>query len=99
MRSKMTTLIISCLISFVLGAGGMGIYTHYLPPKTVIQNNTQIQNTENNNESIQRVEQGQTTIILQTDRTNYKFVDIKFDGKTNRTYKFISKTNRSTKTN
>jgi len=95
----MTTLIISCLISFILGAGSMGVYTMYQPPKTVIQNNTQIQNTENNNENIQRVEQGQTTIILQTDRTNYRFVDIKADGKTNRIYKFRSVTNRTSKTN
>lgn len=95
----MLSTIIACLVSFILGISGHAVYTMYQPPKTVIQNTTQIQNVENNNENIQRVEQGQTTIILQTDRTNYRFVDIKADGKTNRVYTFRSVTNRTTKTN
>lgn len=99
MRQKMTTLIISCLVSFILGVGSMGVYTMCQPPKTVINNYETIQNVESRNEQINRQDQSQTTIILQTDRTNYRFVDIKADGKTNRTYKFISVTNRTSKTN
>lgn len=95
----MITYALSVLVGILLGAVGMGVHVHSLPPKTVIENNTQIQNVENRNENIQRVEQGQTTIILQTDRTNYRFVDIKADGKTNKTYKFTSVTNKTSKTN
>lgn len=95
----MTEIIIAGLIGIVLGASGMGVYSAKQPPKTIIQNYETIQNVESKNENIQRVEQGQTTIILQTDRTNYRFVDIKSDGKTNRTYTFRSVTNRSSKTN
>ena len=99
---KMTTLIISCLISFVLGAGSMGVYNYNLPAKTVINNNKTIQNVENNNEQISRQDQSQTTIILQIENGNtnqFRYVAIKSDGKTNKVYTFTSKSNQTSTTN
>lgn len=94
------------IIAFACAVGGWfggsittGIHDQKLPPKTNIQNINTVQNVETKTSSVQESDQSQTTIILQTDRTNYKFVHIQGQGKTNATYFFQSKTNTKKTTN
>ena len=91
------------LICFILGgAGGFGAEWYvvsHAPPKTVTNNYTTTQNVQTKSTSIQKNDQSQETIILQDAKTNFRFVNIKGDGVTNRSYYFSSKTNEAHKTN
>ena len=99
-------ILITILISLACAAGGWfggSLYTAHhdesLPPKTVVQNITTTQHVETKSTSIQQADQSQSTIILQDNKTNFRYVSIQDDGRTNRTYFFSSKTNIQHKTN
>lgn len=90
-----TWIIVTTLIAIGSFFGG-GEYRHYqdckLPPK--IQNITQIQTTENHNNSVQENSQAQFTIV--TPMTNFK---VNYNGKTNISVSRSTRTNRMSKTN
>ena len=67
-----------------------------LPPK--IQNITQIQNTQNDNTSIQSSSQAQITTTVITGKTNFNMA-INYNGRTNISHNFSSRSNRYSKTN
>jgi hypothetical protein len=98
----MIAYVISVLVGILVGASGMGFYVHSLPPKTTIENNYTTQNVESRNENIQRVDQSQTTIVLNVDgkyTNEFRYVSIVGNSKTNNTYTFMVKTNVLKKTN
>lgn len=90
--------ILTILVSIIVGLFVMvGIY-HALPPRTQIINQTQTQDVHTENTSIQSSEQAQVTTTLITERTNYS-LHVQYNGKTNFSHLFTSKTNRSSRTN
>ena len=90
--------ILICLICFVGGLFTMFGIESGLPPKTTIQNIQQIQTVDNKNTSIQSSDQAQITTTVITANTNYH-IAINYNGRTNISQSFTSKTNRTAKTN
>ena len=90
--------IITALVGIMLGMGAMLGIQASLPPKTQIQNITQIQQTENQNTSIQESAQAQITTTVITGNTNFS-MHVQYQGKTNFTHSFSSATNRKAQTN
>ena len=94
----MTTYLIIGIVSFFLGFGAMFGIQKTLPPKTQIINQHSVQQTENNNTSIQSSSQEQVTLTVIAGRTN-STVTVKYIGRTNLSRRVSSLTNSSSVTN
>lgn len=91
--------VICVFIGLVVGAGSMAVHDHTLPPKTQIINNSNKQDVQTSQTTIQRSDQSQTVISVTSERTNLNLVTIRGDGKTNTYLLRSSKSNSSHFTN
>lgn len=84
---------------FFVGERVQAVHDEKLPPKTQIENTYTTQNVETKSTSTQIVSQDQTTMVIYSDKTNFKYISINGNGKTNYSVYISSKTNVSKKTN